>query len=636
MHKSIVTHVAITNSTVICGSDDGRLTFWHRDTSSSSSSTSDDANSNPSLTYIKAFQAHPGPFSALHITNRQDIVCSSSSSDKTLQLFTINTVDLTQFITLAHTPGSSLVSISNPDRLIVPFVDHPHILILSLNDISLPGVLVSTLHQGPVSHISTNTKYNSLIICAASSSALDYASIPAHQLFSPAANDNDIDDEDDNDSEEKKGGSQQTERKLVYSVSGVNFRSRLRTDLLQLAKDKTTVSCISVNSTGDRFAVSASDHRIRVFDYLTGKIIKMYDEGISNIDRVSATLGISGQELARRKARDTQFRDDDATVSNANVIWDESGSCILYATMFGIKVVHVSTSRIVRILGLREAAVRFVCVALAYSRSSTDEPDDITIPCHSNKVTVEKVGKYDDGGSDDKDGSGRPISIINGKMGPLMIAGGFNSERVYLFGSGNQDKVKESNRDVHNERPIFRKRQFTNLSNTNSALYSRGEEAASQCDRVTLHTSLGDIAIKLLGGSAPKTVENFVTHSKNGYFNGVTFHRIIKNFMIQSGDPDGDGTGGESIWGAAFEDEIDDELSHEIGTVSMANSGPNTNASQFFIVCGKASHLNGKHSIFGKVTKGIAVVKQIEGVHTDKEDRPTDAVTIESVSVHHD
>ena len=103
-----------------------------------------------------------------------------------------------------------------------------------------------------------------------------------------------------------------------------------------------------------------------------------------------------------------------------------------------------------------------------------------------------------------------------------------------------------------------------------------------------MHTSLGDISIRLFPDKAPKTVENFVTHAKNGYYDGLKFHRVINDFMIQGGDPRGNGTGGESIWGDSFEDEFDVELHNLRGALSMANAGPNTNGSQFFINQSKA------------------------------------------------
>ena len=138
--------------------------------------------------------------------------------------------------------------------------------------------------------------------------------------------------------------------------------------------------------------------------------------------------------------------------------------------------------------------------------------------------------------------------------------------------------------------------------------------------------------MKLFPEDCPKTIENFVTHCKNGYYDGVKFHRVIKGFMIQTGDPLGDGTGGESIWGGDFEDEFCPHLKHNLPhTVSMANAGPNTNGSQFFITTAPAPHLDQKHTVFGRVTSGFDVVAQIEGVKVNKHDAPLRDIKILSV-----
>jgi peptidyl-prolyl cis-trans isomerase B (cyclophilin B) len=120
-----------------------------------------------------------------------------------------------------------------------------------------------------------------------------------------------------------------------------------------------------------------------------------------------------------------------------------------------------------------------------------------------------------------------------------------------------------------------------------------------------------------------------------GYYNGVIFHRVISDFMIQGGDPTGTGMGGECIWGAKFNDEFDATLTHVPGAISMANAGPNTNGSQFFIVTAKSGtpHLNRRHSVFGMVTRGMETVMQIDAVQTDRRDKPTPDVVIESARV---
>ncbi|EAC9604764.1 peptidylprolyl isomerase [Listeria monocytogenes] len=173
-------------------------------------------------------------------------------------------------------------------------------------------------------------------------------------------------------------------------------------------------------------------------------------------------------------------------------------------------------------------------------------------------------------------------------------------------------------------------------------------------------TNRGTIRIKLFPEIAPKTVENFVTHSKNGYYDGLIFHRVIPEFMIQSGDPDGRGTGGESIWGESFEDEFSTEAFNLRGALSMANAGPNTNGSQFFIVQkpdmpadmlgqmeqagfpvevieaykqGGTPWLDGRHTVFGHVIEGMDVVDEIANLPTGMQDKPVNDVVIEKINI---
>ena len=145
----------------------------------------------------------------------------------------------------------------------------------------------------------------------------------------------------------------------------------------------------------------------------------------------------------------------------------------------------------------------------------------------------------------------------------------------------------------------------------------------------TMNTSEGPIGIELFDEDAPKTVDNFKKLATDGFYDGVIFHRIIKDFMIQGGDPTGTGTGGP---GYQFEDEFND---HGIvrGTLAMANAGPNTNGSQFFIVTAPACPwLDGKHTVFGRVTEGMDVVDKMESAKTDHRDKPKNDITIESIS----
>ena len=148
-----------------------------------------------------------------------------------------------------------------------------------------------------------------------------------------------------------------------------------------------------------------------------------------------------------------------------------------------------------------------------------------------------------------------------------------------------------------------------------------------------IKTSMGDIRIELFPDEAPKTVENFVELAKKGYYNGVIFHRVIENFMIQGGDPTGTGRGGESVWGGKFKDEFSPKLTFDkAGLLAMANAGPGTNGSQFFITLAPTTWLNNHHTIFGKVVNGIDVVNAIGKTKT-KNDRPAIDVVMNKVVI---
>lgn len=179
-----------------------------------------------------------------------------------------------------------------------------------------------------------------------------------------------------------------------------------------------------------------------------------------------------------------------------------------------------------------------------------------------------------------------------------------------------------------------------------------------------MHTNMGDIEIKLFPEHAPKTVENFTTHAKNDYYNGIIFHRVIKDFMVQGGDPTGTGMGGESIWGRSFQDEFTPELHNLRGALCMANAGPNTNGSQFFIVqanevpanmleqmkdladngfppeiteayarLGGTPWLDFRHTVFGQVINGMDVVDAIANVAVGANDKPVNDVVILGIDI---
>lgn len=200
------------------------------------------------------------------------------------------------------------------------------------------------------------------------------------------------------------------------------------------------------------------------------------------------------------------------------------------------------------------------------------------------------------------------------------------------------------------------KRRFKNMT-----YYPQlSTEVAENEKLIEMETNRGTIKIKLFPEIAPKAVENFLTHAENGYYDGIIFHRVIPDFMIQGGDPQGAGFGGESIWGEPFEDEFSPNAFNIRGALSMANAGPGTNGSQFFIVqnknlhpqmagqmesagfpaevieaykAGGTPHLDGRHTVFGQVIDGMDVVDEIANVSVGPQDKPVHDITIDKITI---
>lgn len=224
------------------------------------------------------------------------------------------------------------------------------------------------------------------------------------------------------------------------------------------------------------------------------------------------------------------------------------------------------------------------------------------------------------------------------------------------------NKSNEANKNAsETEKEKETTEQKQSETNTKLATYPQlSTEVASDEALVVMNTTEGAIKIKLFPKLAPKTVENFLTHAENGYYDGIIFHRVIADFMIQGGDPTGTGRGGESVFGEAFEDEFSTNLFNLRGALSMANAGPNTNGSQFFIVqaaespatseqlktggwpeeiadayekMGGTPTLDQVHTVFGQVIEGMDIVDQIAEVETDADNKPVEDVVIESIEI---
>ncbi|KAK4499816.1 hypothetical protein PRZ48_008002 [Zasmidium cellare] len=381
------------------------------------------------------------------------------------------------------------------------------------------------------------------------------------------------------------------------------FEMKSSTSLFEFKKAKSIPCSITVSPTGQQFSTfSFPDRKVRLFDFSSGKLYRTYDESIATITEMQQAGTLSSEpleaiEFGRRIAVEREI-ENPAVRNRFNVIFDESGHFILYGSILGTKVINTLSNKVVKTYG-REETFRPLNLALYQGQ-----------PDKKGVVTVQMAT------------SDNPLLAEAEARDAMLVSTGSGKVRFYMF--TNDNSVSKSDRDIHNEKP-----------RTLNATKKAEEEAreARMGTSATIHTTMGDIQIRMFPQHAPKAVENFTTHARNGYYNGIIFHRIIRKFMIQTGDPLGDGTGGESIWGKEFEDEFTSELRHDKPyTVSMANAGPGTNASQFFITTERTPWLDDKHTIFGRVVKGMDVVHLIENAKVWKE-KPVDDIKMINISI---
>jgi len=397
---------------------------------------------------------------------------------------------------------------------------------------------------------------------------------------------------------------------------GIAFEFKGDTDLFTLAMKKSFPLCLAVSKDGEKFAVFGRDRMVRVFSFRNGKMIRSINETLDTYHEIQASessqFKLESFDFGRRMAiekeldkiwagldrseRKKEHIDVSVLASLPGVAFDATGNFLFYPSLLGIKVVNLVSNKLSRVLGKVENTERFLGISLYQGRTqgTLTNTEDL------------KAEAVDD---------------------PHLFCTAYKRSRFYMFTKREplepEDNVYGVGRDIFNERPP--------ADGRNKAAASLNIHTGNVA---VIHTTLGDITIKLFTRECPKTFQNFTTHAQNGFYNGHLFHRIIKGFMIQTGDPKGDGTGGTSIWGDDFEDEFHRDLRHDRPfTVSMANAGPNTNGSQFFITTVPCPRLDNKHTVFGRVTAGMETVMDIEKVSTDKFDKPYKDVRIVSITL---
>ncbi|KJE96934.1 cyclophilin [Capsaspora owczarzaki ATCC 30864] len=524
------------------------------------------------LEFVKTFRSH--------LTGMTDVAAShdgmflaTTSSDKMLKIYDVVNFDMMNIINLGDDEATCCEWLHQPGdalaRVAVACQSSPAIRIYDARGDGKPLKTVS-MHVKPVVAMALNVKFDTVI-------SVDTAGLVEYWR---AADNSDH----------------------TFPSDRVHFSSKLDTDLFDFVRAKTVVTSIDVSPDGSKFVTMSSDRKVRVFRFLTGKLARKYDESLQVIANQSQLAShIDNIEYARRLAVEKDIDQQPVSVAGMNAVFDESGLFVIYPSLLGIKVVSIHDNRCVRIIGKVESNIRILRVAV-----------------HPGKLR-KAIGMTLDSQTADN-----PL-LAAAIADPSVFCTALKRQRFYIF-SNREPKEDGSDvgRDILNEKPT-REEQLASLESVSKPVLP---------DLAIIHTTKGDIHIRLFPQECPKTVENFVTHARNGYYNQHLFHRVIKGFMNQTGDPKGDGTGGESIWGGNFEDEFHKSLKHDRPfTVSSANAGKDTNGSQFFITVVPTPWLDNKHTVFGRVIKGMEIVSAINNVKVDKSDRPLEDVRMVSITL---
>lgn len=416
----------------------------------------------------------------------------------------------------------------------------------------------------------------------------------------------------------------------------ITFELKLETDLFALAMNKETPLAMDLHCSpsSQKLAIATATNNVYVLDFKTGKLLRRYNESLDRIQQsfeAGKTFDMDAIDFGRRLAIEQDYlsrlEESSLSVPVSNVVFDASGNFILLPTLLGVKVINLVTNRLVRILGKVEAGDRFLALSLYQGKPKANYQIDRVL-AGKNSAAMKQQAEAEEGAEHDT----TAVNRLKAGNDATLVCTAFGKNRFYLF--THREPVEatsvDEGRDVFNERPDKLAKTFA------TSMTVKGINIDVLPDEAIIHTNFGDIVAKLYKKECPRTVNNFVTHAKNGYYNKHVFHRVIKDFMIQTGDPDGDGTGGESIYGSAFEDEFHKHLKHDREfTLSMANCGPDTNGSQFFITTAVAPWLDNRHTVFGRVLNKSSekVVRQIEAVETDDNDKPLQAVEMLSISI---
>ena len=578
LQSDIIDNIFCTNKTdfIFTTSYDGVIQFWKK--------------LPKGIEFVKKFKAHLNKITGTSINKNGNLLCTCSQKDLFIKIFDIINFDLFDYIQLNYYPSlceyiiadeksmNNIIAISEKDKGIIHVYDTN-----KKKEISLVTIHNNSIITG----LKFNFKYN---ICLSTSNLglIEYWSKSINNTNKNDLNNFIYGNDNDNINEIIDDSIS-----FDFPKHSIKFKFKSQTDLFKLydKNKKNSIINLTLSPRNNYFGVTDKLKNIYIFHFLTAKIVYtitdntyIYEDNDTKEENIEKDI---------EKYIDIQYQ--------PNVQFDESEKYLYYPCWEGIKLVNMKTKELVKILGKKEK-LRFISICLYQGESQRNK---------TGIITETKMRNEDNINAD---------KIID----PLLIANAYKSNRFFIFSKNEPDnKIK---RDMMNEDID----ELKNKANIN-AKNAKNKDIIDLPEKAVIDTTKGEIFIKLYVNECPKTTKNFITLGKRGYYDGLIFHRVIKNFMIQTGDPKGNGTGGESIYGKPFKDEFNENLKHEAFMVSMANAGPDTNGSQFFITTVPCHWLDNKHTVFGKVYDGSDVVKVIEDTKVDKNNKPYEDIKIVTI-----
>lgn len=454
MHKDQVATVTVARSPldfVITTSIDGFVKFWKKNATG--------------IEFAKEYRAHNGRIQSTSIsTDGTAFATTGDNDDKTIKLYDVITFDLLSIIILEVASSCICWVHKTGSGPLLAVAIGKEIRIFDGGGYSQsPLHVLDSIHRVTVVAMAFNPTYD-CVVSADESGMLEY--------WRPSGD---------------------------FAKPDNVFKMKSSTNLFDFKKARSFPSSITISPSGHQFATwSFPDRRVRVFDFVTAKLHRSYDESLTTITDMqqagTALQKLEDVEFGRRMATEREL-ENPAVRSRVNVIFDESGHFIMYGSLLGTKVINTLTNRVVKVYG-KDEPFRALNVGLYQGQ-----------PQKKGIVTVSMAA------------SANPLLQEAEERDPILFATGFAKVRFYMF--TNDEEISKSERDVQNEKPNkgARKEEEVKRAETGSA--------------AILHTTYGDIHLRLFPQAAPKAVENFVTHAKNGYYNNTIFHRVIRKFMIQ-------------------------------------------------------------------------------------------------------